>query len=180
MTRDKQKRDIYHVLSERASWLKKPIYYELCTKLINMAMNKTFKRLLWAALIIAAGLVIFTILKPGWFMDLGMALTSGAKHRNAATEQPAFTLSAQQLSADVKADTANITKYLDKAVLVNGPVSAVDGLHVSLGNVVCTMDSTQAAKAASTASGTEVKIQGRITSYNDMLEEINLDQCVFK
>lgn len=145
-----------------------------------MAMNKTFKKLLLAALIIAAGLVIYTIIKPGWFMDLGMALTSGAKHRNAATEQPAFTVSAQQLTDEFGKDTTAFKKYADKAVLINGPVTAVDGLHVSLGTVVCNMDSTQAAKAAGTTAGTEVKIQGRVVNYNDMLGEINLDQCVFK
>jgi hypothetical protein len=42
------------------------------------------------------------------------------------------------------------------------------------------MDSASLSKAANLKAGDAVKIQGRLTSYNDLMEEIVMDQCVFK
>jgi hypothetical protein len=150
----------------------------LCKK--NITMNKTFKRILILAVIVVAILGVYTIIKPGWFMDLGMMLTSGMKHRNAATEKPAYTLSAKDLSAEFKKDTAALTKYIDKALLVEDSVTAIDGTHVSLGNVVCNIDSSDLPKLSKITVGQVQKIQGRLTTYNDLLDEIDLDQCVIK
>jgi predicted acyltransferase (DUF342 family) len=79
-----------------------------------------------------------------------------------------------------KSDTASYAKYADKAILIEGAVTAVEGNHVSLGNIICSMDSASLSKAANLKAGDAVKIQGRLTSYNDLMEEIVMDQCVFK
>lgn len=42
------------------------------------------------------------------------------------------------------------------------------------------MDSTSLPKLATLKSGDLVKIQGRFTSYNDLMEEIMMVKCVFK
>lgn len=142
--------------------------------------NKKLRNLLIAAVVLLGVTGIVVVVNPGLFMDFGMWLTSSAKHRNAAEEKPAFTLTAQQLSDDIKNDTAAFKKYVDKAVLVNGPISAIEGNHISLGNVICSVDSTEAVKISKLATGQEVKIQGRVSTYNDLMEEIVLDQCVIK
>ena len=108
-------------------------------------------------------------------------MTSSAKHRDAATEQPAFTLSANALSEAFKSDaTAAGTQYINKAILIDGTITSVEENRIILNNVVCTMDSTQAPKLASLKAGDAVKIQGRLSTYNDLMEEIVLDQCVLK
>ncbi len=143
-------------------------------------MKNRFKKLLIVAAVVIAGLVVYTIIKPGWFMDVGMALTGGMKHRNAASEKPAFTLTAESLTASFKNDTTALSKYIDKAILIEGKITAIDGSHVSMDNILCNVDSTELPKVGKLAVGQTAKFQGRLTTYNDLLGEIDLDQCVIK
>jgi hypothetical protein len=101
-------------------------------------------------------------------------------HRDVSTEKPAFELSSQALSDAFKSDQGTLAKYVDKAILIGGAVTSVEGKHVSLGNIVCSLDSLNAIKASTLKTGDQVKIQGRLTSYNDLMEEITLDNCVIK
>jgi hypothetical protein len=84
------------------------------------------------------------------------------------------------LSDAFKTDTTAMSKYVDQAILVEGPVTQVEGTRVSLGNVICSFDSTQTIKISSLKAGDIVKIQGRLTTYNDLMEEITMDNCVIK
>jgi hypothetical protein len=101
-------------------------------------------------------------------------------HRDVSAEKPAYVITSQALTESFKSDTTSFTKYVDQAILVEGAVTGVDGSHVSLGNIICSIDSTQITKASSLKNGDLVKIQGRLTSYNDLMEEIMLDNCYFK
>lgn len=101
-------------------------------------------------------------------------------HRDVSAEKPAYTFTSQALSEAFSSDTAAYRKYADQAILVEGAVTAIDGKHLSLGNIICSMDSTNQAKLATVKTGDLVKVQGRFTSYNDLMEEIVMDQCVFK
>ena len=101
-------------------------------------------------------------------------------HRNVATEKAAYTLTTQGLTDAFKTDTAATAKYIDKAILIEGPVSAVEGTHLSFGNITCNMDSAQLDNVKKLAVGQSVKVQGRLTTYNALMEEILLDQCVLK
>jgi len=101
-------------------------------------------------------------------------------HRDVGAEKAAYELTSEALSNSFKSDTTAFKKYVDQAILVSGPVTSVEGRHVALGNIICSMDSTQAVKLGTIKSGDAVKIQGRLTTYNDLMEEISLDNCVFK
>jgi hypothetical protein len=101
-------------------------------------------------------------------------------HRDISAEKPAYELTSQALSDAFKADTASYKKYVDQAILVSGAVTAVEGSHVSLGNIICSFDSAQIAKVSALKSGDMVKIQGRLTTYNDLMEEIMIDNCALK
>jgi len=101
-------------------------------------------------------------------------------HRDVSAEKPAYTITSQALSDAFKTDTASYKKYVDQALLVEGAVTAVEGSHVSLGNIICSFDSAQISKVSSLKSGEMVKIQGRLTTYNDLMEEIMIDNCVLK
>jgi hypothetical protein len=143
-------------------------------------MKSSIKKLLLAALVVIALLVVYTIIKPGWFMDVGMALTGGMKHRNAATEKPAYTINAQTLTDEFKKDTTALTKYIDKAILIKGKITAIEGTHVSMDNVLCNIDSLELPRLAKLTVGQTASFQGRLTTYNDLMGEIDLDQCVIK
>jgi hypothetical protein len=134
-----------------------------------MAISKNFKNILVIGfalgVIISSWAIWYIFYKP---------------HRDVSTEKPAYELTSQALSDAFKSDQGSLAKYVDKAILVEGPVTSVEGTHVSLGNIVCSLDSLNATKASSLKSGDFVKIQGRLTSYNDLMEEITMDNCVIK
>lgn len=136
---------------------------------LNMKISQKTRNLLLAAvvlgLIVGAWAVWYVFYKP---------------HRDVSAEKPAYTLTSQALSDAFKSDTAAFKKYADQAILVEGAVTAIEGKHLSLGNIICSIDSTSQAKLATVKAGDQVKVQGRLTSYNDLMEEIVMDQCVFK
>ena len=134
-----------------------------------MALNKNLRNILVTGvvlgLLVGSWAVWYVFFKP---------------HRNVGAEAAKYELTSQALTNAFKNDTAMLKKYVDQAILVSGPVTSVEGNHVALGNIICSMDSTQASKLGTIKSGDAVKIQGRLTTYNDLMEEISLDNCVFK
>jgi hypothetical protein len=134
-----------------------------------MKISKTVKNLLVTGvvvgLIVGAWAVWYVFYKP---------------HRDVGSENPEYSLTSQALSDAFKNDTTTLGKYVDKALLIDGPITGIEGQHVSLGNIICSMDSVSASKLTSMKPGEQVKIQGRLTSYNDLMEEIMMDNCVFK
>lgn len=143
------------------------------------------KKFILSALAVAAvTAIILQFTYPGGvvgsFMDLGMKMTSGMKQRDVGSETAAFTLKADELTQAFKTDTAAMTKYVDKAILVEGTIAAISGNVVTIGNISCSMDSTSLPQLGTLQAGAAAKIQGRLTTYNDLLEEIQMDKCVIK
>ena len=134
-----------------------------------MKINKGVKKILLigvvVALIVGSWAVWYVFYKP---------------HRDVGSENPEFTLSSKSLSEAFKTDTTTLGRYVDKALLIDGSITGIEGKHVSLGNIICSMDSLNAMQLSTMKTGDQVKIQGRLTSYNDLMEEIVLDNCVFK
>lgn len=147
-------------------------------------MKKKKKLLLSIGGIIVAALLVIQFTYSGgvvgFFMDMGMKMTSSMKHRDVASEKAAFTFKAEEFSNAFKTDTAAVSKYIDKAILVEGTISAIEGNHVTMGNISFNIDSTDLPKLPALKAGTAAKIQGRLTTYNDLMEEISMDKCVIK
>jgi hypothetical protein len=114
-------------------------------------------------------------------VDLGMAMTSSVKHRDAASEKAKFEMTADDFSKAFKdnAVTANTT-YINQAVLLEGSVTTVSGVTVTLNNIACNIDSSDTEKVKMLKPGDKVKIQGLVVGYNDLMEEIALAQCKIK
>jgi protoporphyrinogen oxidase len=134
-----------------------------------MKLSKTTKRVFIAIVLI--GLAV-----GGW----AVWYVFYKPHRNVGAEKAAYTLSATELSGAFKNDTTAQVKYIDKAILINGTVTAVEGTHISFDNIICNMSASETSRLAGIKAGQEIKVQGRLTTYNDLMEEIMLDQCVFK
>jgi hypothetical protein len=118
----------------------------------------------------------------GLGMDFGMLVTGGKEHKDPTKEAAAFTVTADDLANEFAAnkDAAN-AKYMDKTILVTGKITdSVQLPTISLGKVVCTIDSAHLEHAASLAAGQDVKIQGQFVGYNDLLEEIDISKCGIK
>ena len=114
-------------------------------------------------------------------VDLGMAMTSSMKHRDPSTEKAKFELTADAFAKEVKDNATEANKkYINQAVLLEGDVTAVSGVTISLGSAACNMDSTQLAKVKDVKVGTKIKVQGLVVGYNDLMEEISLAQCTIK
>ena len=114
-------------------------------------------------------------------VDLGMWMTSSMKHRNPGKEQPKFKMNSNDLSVEFERSEPLATKkFIDQVVLVDGEVSAMHGVNVSLTNISCNIDSTEINKIKELKVGTKVKVQGLVVGYNNLLGEVNLAECTLK
>ena len=134
-----------------------------------MKINKNTRRVLLV-------LVVIGVLVGAW----AVWYVFYKPHRNVAGEKAAYELKATELSEAFKTDTSAMSKYIDKAILIEGSISSIEGNHVAFDNVICNFQENAAAQISGLKVGQPVKVQGRLTTHNDLLEEIMLDQCVIK
>jgi hypothetical protein len=114
-------------------------------------------------------------------VDLGMAMTSSVKHRNPSTEKAKFEMTADAFSKAFKDNAVEANKqYINQAVLIEGDITTISGVTVTLNNIACNIDSTEVGKIKDLKVGSKVKVQGLVVGYNDLMEEIALAQCTIK
>ena len=114
-------------------------------------------------------------------VDLGMAMTSSVKHRDPSSEKAKFEMTAEAFSKAFKDNAVEANKlYINQAVLIEGDITTVSGVTVTLNNIACNIDSTQVGKIKELKVGSKVKVQGLVVGYNDLMEEIALAQCTIK
>jgi hypothetical protein len=100
-------------------------------------------------------------------------MTSG--ERNLETENSAFVVSSSTIYEEFVKNTelAN-SKYLNKAIEISGKVTAVENSLVTLnGKISCLLQTNEKVDL-----NTSIVIKGRVTGYDDLLEELKLDQCI--
>lgn len=99
------------------------------------------------------------------------------EHRNVATEKAAYSFTATSLSEEFQINPkASEFKYLDKIIQVSGTISSADEKTLTLNNVVFCQFSIPIATNTIKIDDPLV-IKGRFIGYDDLLEEIKLDQC---
>jgi len=125
-------------------------------------MKKSLKLLLTVAVLLVLAL----------FGGYSYLMKGGARDIN--SEPAAYTIDANALTANFKTDNAHSNKmYLNQTVAVTGEVSACDAKNVTLNqNVICSLQG-----AAPIKVGQKVKLKGRLLGFDDLMEEIRLDQC---
>ena len=100
-------------------------------------------------------------------------------HRSIATESVAFSISAIQLHQDFMNDSEkNIKKYADKTIETYGKITSLDleNNAIVLDNKVF-LKMTEMISKDLTIQQT-VKIKGRFVGFDDLLEELKMDQCI--
>jgi hypothetical protein len=132
-----------------------------------MTLTKKTKQILIA-------LVLVGIIVGGW----AVWYVFFKPHRDVSTETAAYTLTADELNRAI-AD-GKIATYIDKAILVEGEVSEVDAKHLVMGSIVCNFEETSPLDPAKAAVGTKVKVQGRVSTFNDLMGEVVMDKCTIK
>lgn len=117
-------------------------------------------------------LLVFLLVALIGYFSYQYILTAGA--RKIDTEHAEYKLSATAIFDEFYADTQKANaKYLNKAVEISGKVTSIEKNLVIVDSIVaCQLQSISYLKVES-----QVTIKGRITGYDDLLEELKLDQC---
>jgi len=97
-------------------------------------------------------------------------------HRDIETEQAEYTTTPDQIKNEFKADAlASEKKYLNKTIEVSGLITEVNLKDITLNQTVfCQFeeDLNHGLKVDS-----NIKVKGRYIGYDDLLEQVKLDQC---
>lgn len=98
--------------------------------------------------------------------------------RDVAAEKPAFTAASQTLAADYRKDSRRAdAQYLNKTMQVAGTVTEVrDSLLVLDAAVSCAMK----AGSPDNIMGKQITLKGRCIGYDELFDEVKLDQCTLK
>ncbi len=124
--------------------------------------------------ILIAGLLIAVLL------SLGVYFYMYKDHRDIATEEAKFVLKVKDLQSEFAADAVGANaKYLDRTIEVSGTITGID---VASHSVV--LDEKLSAVFKDSVLGdiklqNSVKIKGRFLGYDDLLEELKLDEASF-
>ncbi len=97
-------------------------------------------------------------------------------HRNIEGEQPVFSISANEINTEFSgAIEASEKKYLNKTVEIHGQITELNTKDLTLNdNVYCAFNEPL---ETSYNIDSKIKIKGRCIGYDDILEQVKLDQC---
>ena len=109
------------------------------------------------------GTVFFTFNKP---------------HKDFSGAQADITLEAAKLYEHYQNNLSDANlKFLDKVLLVNGPVTELNSnLVIVGGNVVCSLDSSYVLDTGIKLDD-KIFVKGRCIGYDDLFEEVRIDHC---
>ncbi|RZN80925.1 MAG: hypothetical protein EVB11_11205 [Winogradskyella sp.] len=95
-------------------------------------------------------------------------------HRDISTENADYTLNASDFIAEFINDSETAqTKYLNKTIVINGDITAQTNNSITLNNsIFCSL-----LESNTISQDSIVTMKGRCIGYDDLLEEIKLDQC---
>jgi len=98
--------------------------------------------------------------------------------RNISSEVPSVSLTATELMNQYSANQQKAnTDFLNKTIEITGAVTQVADSVITLNAaVMCSFDT----KPATTVSSKTVTIKGRCIGYDELFNEIKLDQCTLK
>ena len=97
-------------------------------------------------------------------------------HRDINTEKPEFTLSSDDLILQFSKNASEAeAKFLNKTIEVSGLVSEVNDQNLVISNTIFCQFLNPITSPIDI--NTPINIKGRCIGYDDLLEEIKLDQC---
>ncbi|WP_044403894.1 hypothetical protein [Lacinutrix sp. Hel_I_90] len=99
------------------------------------------------------------------------------EHRNIESEATAFSSNADVFVSEFQEDaTVAESKYLNKTVLITGVISEINSSNLTLNDAVfCSFSSENNLKEIK--PNTKISIKGRCIGYDELLEQVKLDQC---
>lgn len=98
------------------------------------------------------------------------------EHRDISAEEPEFSLTAQKLQNEfTSGDSLANKKYADKTIEVVGIITSID---TAANTIVIDgkLSATLKDKVGSLSQNSPIKVKGRFVGYDDLLEELKMDQ----
>ena len=97
-------------------------------------------------------------------------------HRDIEHEKVEFFVSSEEIASQfVENVTASEQKYLNKTIEVSGLITEISKKDLTLDDKVFCQFSE--AIKTSVKNKSKIKIKGRVIGYDDLLEQVKLDQC---
>lgn len=96
-------------------------------------------------------------------------------HRSISEESVSYTLDAESIFNEFKADyNLAKSKYLDQTIVVSGVISSVNAGNITISNkIYCQFETLN----SDLKVNMPISVKGRCIGFDDLLEEIKLDQC---
>lgn len=97
-------------------------------------------------------------------------------HRNIALETTSYNITTTEIAKEFQINSSDSeSKYLDKTIEVSGLISEIDSLNITLEDkVFCQFSKLPESEYK---INDNVKIKGRFIGYDNLLEQIKIDQC---
>lgn len=119
----------------------------------------------WIALIIV--LIITTVIGYNYVYQ---------DHRDIESEQTEFTMSSVEINQLFsKNPTSAEQKFLNKTIEVSGLITDINSNDITIDDKVFCQFSNNLEPSLN--KNEKVKIKGRVIGYDDLLEQVKLDQC---
>jgi|SRR5690606_17813968 len=117
--------------------------------------------------IVVIGLVLIVVISYNYIYQ---------EHRNISSETPEFVVTADEIKKAFEHSSESEKKYLNKTIAVTGQVSDANITEVTLESIVfCQLiDSLK----TTLKKNSNMKIKGRVIGYDDLLEQVKMDQCM--
>lgn len=101
-------------------------------------------------------------------------------HRDIASEKESFALSVSDLNLEFsKNDSLANAKYLDKVIIIYGKITSVDLSSKSI-VVDKLLSVTLKEQTSNLKDGDSIQLKGRFIGYDDLLEELKMDECTIE
>jgi len=121
-------------------------------------------------------ILVFIILFIGLgYFSYNYIMYGGA--RDIQKEEAAYRVTSKMIIEEFSKDTNVATKkYIDKSIEIKGVVTSVNDSLITIDqSVLCKMKEIN--KSLSVV-GKSVSVKGRVIGFDDLMEEIKLDECV--
>ncbi len=100
------------------------------------------------------------------------------EHRDIESENAQFSLTAQQIHSEFNNDPlVSQNKYSNETIEISGLVSEINENEITIDDKVFCQFSEQITQKE-TPLNSKITIKGRFIGYDDLLEQVKLDQCI--
>ena len=119
-------------------------------------------------------ILVFVLVIGGYF---GYKYIMTVGERNIESEKSAFVVTSMTVFNEFSENSELATsKYLNKAVEISGKITSISPNLIILDKKI----SCQFQIEQKEVVGSQIVIKGRVTGYDDLFEELKIDQCLIQ